>query len=65
MYIKISSVNKTFTFCKLIFHKSNKNKLDFNWIHNKIHGYTYNLCRCNDIYCCKNYLFKKNISKIS
>lgn len=58
MYIKISATNKTFTFCKLIFHESNKNNIDFGWVHNKIYGYSYKLCMCADVYCCKNKLIK-------
>lgn len=61
MYIKISAVNKTFTFCKLIFQESNKNNIDFSWIHNKIYGYSYNLCMCKDVNCCKNSMVKRNL----
>jgi hypothetical protein len=59
MYIKISAVNKTFTFCKLIFNESNKHSVDFAWINNKVYGYSYNLCMCSDVYCCKNMLSKQ------
>lgn len=59
MYIKISAVNKTFVFCKLIFQESNKNNIDFSWIHNKLYGYSYNLCMCKNVFCCKNNMVKQ------
>lgn len=62
MYIRISALNKTFTFCKLIFQESNKNNIDFRWIHNKIYGYSYNLCMCDDVECCKTKLTKPKYS---
>jgi len=59
MYININAGKKTMTLCKLIFSKSNKNMIDFNWIYNRNNGFSYKTCECNNLDECKS----KNIMK--
>jgi hypothetical protein len=64
MYIKINAAKNTITLCKLIFHKSNWNANDFNWIYNKTPGFSNILCDCDNIKSCKS-KFKENPDNIN
>ena len=60
MYIKINAAENTITLCKLIFHKSNWNARDFNWIYNKTPGFSNILCDCNNVKSCKSKFNEKH-----